>query len=204
LGNAFPQIFLVRHGETEWSLSGQHTGRTDIALTPKGEKAAEMLGATLRGIRFDQAYSSPLQRAHRTAILSGVGQSADLWQDLVEWDYGDYEGLTIEAIRKVEPGWLVFKNGAPNGESVSNVIDRADRICRRLRELKGNTLIFSSGHILRALAARWLNADLDLAGKLLLNTASVSILGYDKGTDDPAIRLWNYNDTLLAQNGKQG
>jgi probable phosphoglycerate mutase len=191
MGGAPALVHLARHGETAWSLSGQHTGRTDLPLTERGERNARRLGERLRGLRFAGVFTSPLQRAARTCELAGFGDAAETDPDLVEWDYGRYEGRTGAEIRAERPEWLLFRDGCPGGESPAQVGARADRVVARVRALPGDVLIFSSGHFLRTLAARWLGLE-PAAGRLfLLGTASLSTLGYDHGASEPAIRLWN-------------
>ena len=185
-----PSIYLARHGETAWSLTGQHTGRTDLPLTPRGERNAARLGQRLRSTRFDTVFTSPLQRARRTCELAGFGDAASVDPDLVEWNYGDYEGLRTAEIHQREPGWTVFDRGGPNGESVADVAARADRVVARLRGIGGTTLVFSSGHFLRALAARWLGLPVGDGRYFALDTAALCALGYEHA-NDPAIRLWN-------------
>lgn len=186
-------VHVVRHGETPWSVTGQHTGLTDLALTPRGEEQARGLEPWLRGMSFAHVFSSPLQRARRTCELAGFGSVAALEPDLVEWNYGAYEGLTLAQIRESHPGWELFRDGCPGGESVAAVSDRADRIVSRLRRLEGNVLIFSSGHVLRVLAARWLEAGPALGRNLVLDPAGVSVLGYDHNGADRVIRRWNHS-----------
>ena len=190
MAEALPIVYLARHGETAWSLTGQHTGRTDLPLTPRGERNAARLGQRLRSTRFDTVFTSPLQRARRTCELAGFGDAASVDPDLVEWNYGDYEGLRTAEIHQREPGWTVFDRGAPNGESVANVAARADRVVARLRGIGGTTLVFSSGHFLRALAARWLGLPVGDGRYFALDTAALCALGYEHA-NDPAIRLWN-------------
>jgi len=186
-----PLVYLARHGETPWSLSGQHTGLSDLALTPKGEQEAGRLGERLRGLTFAQVYTSPLIRAARTCELAGFGDRACADRDLVEWDYGDYEGKLRSEILEKDPNWRLFRDGCPGGESPEQVAARADRVVQKARGADGNVLIFSSGHFLRMLAARWLGlAPID-AAHFVLNTASVSILGYEHDLSEPALRLWN-------------
>jgi broad specificity phosphatase PhoE len=185
------RIFVVRHGETEWSASGRHTGLTDIALTQKGEQDARHLGEVLQGLKFTDVFASPLARAWRTSELAGFGERVMVDNDLVEWDYGAYEGKTTGEIQQQRSAWDVFKNGCPEGESVSQVSARADRVITRLRALGGNALLFSHSHFLRMLAARWLGLEPSAGRCFLLKTASLSILGYEHGRDDPVIRLWN-------------
>jgi len=184
-------IYLVRHGETAWSLSGQHTGRSDLPLTAHGEEQARALESRLKGLRFDRVLSSPLRRARRTCELAGFSAGATLDQDLVEWDYGDYEGRTLADVHRERPEWELFRDGCPGGESVSQISARADRLVSRLRALEGKVLIFSSGHMLRVLAARWTDQPAALGRRLALDPACVCVLGYDHGGLDSVIRLWN-------------
>jgi broad specificity phosphatase PhoE len=184
-------IYLARHGETNWSLTGQHTGRTDLPLTPRGEQNAARLGHRLNDLSFAAVFTSPLQRARRTCQLAGFGDRATIDPDLMEWDYGDYEGLRSADIHKQDPTWNLFRDGAPHGESVTEITARADRAITRVRAIDGNVLIFSSGHCLRVLAARWLGLAASMGQYLALDTASVSILGYEHALDRPVLRLWN-------------
>lgn len=195
MDNPLPVIYLVRHGETEWSRSGQHTGRTDIPLTPRGESAARALGEYLNRLKFAHVFSSPSQRAWRTCELAGFGGLAVRDPDLVEWDYGAYEGRLTADIKRERPDWQIFRDGCPGGESVADVTSRADRVVEKLRQLDGDILLFSSSHFLRALAVRWLGLDMIEGQHFILTTASISILGYDKSVDEPAMRLWNYDLT---------
>jgi broad specificity phosphatase PhoE len=189
-------IYLARHGETAWSLTGQHTGLTDLPLTERGERNALRLGQRLAGSVFAKVLTSPLQRAFRTCELAGFGAVAEFDPDLVEWNYGDYEGLRTAEIHAMRPGWQLFRDGCPNGESPQDVGARADRVVSRVRAFKGDVLIFSSGHFLRVLAARWLGLE-PFAGKFfMLDTASVSALSYEHDLSSPAIRFWN--DTRCA------
>jgi probable phosphoglycerate mutase len=185
-----PSIYLVRHGETEWSKSGRHTGRTDLPLTPGGKAEARALHSRLAAKAFDQVLTSPLQRAVRTAELAGFTATPD--PDFREWDYGDYEGLTSDSIRAARPGWELFSDGCPGGESVQQIAQRADHIATRLKGLSGNVLVFSHGHLLRVLAARWIGQPVAFARALVLSTASVSTLAFGHNRlDEPAISLWN-------------
>jgi len=185
-------LYLMRHGETAWSLSGQHTGRTDIPLTERGEQDARKLADRLRTLKFSRVFTSPLKRARLTCELAGLGELAEIEPDLVEWDYGDYEGQRPADIRAARPGWNVFRDGCPGGESPAQVSERADRLIARLRTLEGNIAIFSHGHFGRVLAARWIGLEIRQAQNLLLSTASVSILGYEHNLAEvPAIVLWN-------------
>lgn len=192
MSEVLPVIYLARHGETEWSLSGQHTGRSNLPLTPNGERNARRLGERLRGLTFAKVFTSPLQRAFRTCVLSGFSAVAEVDADLVEWDYGEYEGRTSAAIRAERPNWDLFEDGCPGGESAAEVRERADRVIQRVRSVAGNVLLFSSGHFIRVLAARWLAIAPGCAGRYLpLRTASLSALGYEHILSRPVIRLWN-------------
>lgn len=185
-------IYLIRHGETAWSASGQHTGRTDIPLTPEGETAARGLGVRLKGVSFAHAFSSPRHRAIDTWKLSGLKPDAEVREDLAEWNYGDYEGLTASQIKAQRPNWNVFADGCPNGESPAQMSARVDGVIKWLRALDGTVAICAHGHFGRALGARWIGLPIRDAGRLLLSTASVSILDYEHGQlDRPAILLWN-------------
>jgi broad specificity phosphatase PhoE len=186
-----PKIYLARHGETAWSLSGQHTGVTDIPLTPHGEDNARNLGERLSGMHFANVLTSPMQRARRTCELAGFAAQAEIVGDLAEWNYGEYEGKLTVDIHKERPDWFLFRDGCPGGESVAAVGARADRILARLRALEGDTILFSHGHILRVLGARWLNLPAAQAQLFLLTTASLSILGYEHNRHEPVLRLWN-------------
>jgi probable phosphoglycerate mutase len=191
VGNALQTILLARHGETEWSLSGRHTGLTDLPLTDRGERNALQLGARLRRAEAAAVMCSPLQRAARTCELAGFAARADIDPDLVEWDYGEYEGRTSAEIRSLRPGWRLFRDGCPGGETPEDVTARADRVIERIRAIDGNVLLFSSGHIMRVLAARWLGLEAAAGARLALDTASLSKLGYEHDVSSPAIRLWN-------------
>ena len=191
MSGALSKVYLVRHGETAWTISGQHTGRTDIALTERGERDAQELSARLKGLTFAKVLTSPLQRAWRTAELAGFGDSAQPDPDLMEWDYGAYEGRRTAEIRAEHPGWHLFKDGCPGGETLQAVSVRADRVIGRIRVLEGDVLVFAHRDILRILAIRWLNLPAVEARHFYLTTASLSILGYDHGLDEPVIRLWN-------------
>jgi broad specificity phosphatase PhoE len=184
-------VTLVRHGETAWSLTGQHTGLTDIPLTAEGERKARALQDRFKGITFDRVFTSPLLRARRTCDLAGFGEAAKVDPDLVEWDYGDYEGWTSKEILAARPGWRLFRDGCPNGEQPADVAMRADRVVARLRATDDHAIVFSSGHILRVLAARWLGLPPSEGRLFLLSTGSVSVLGYEHGESEPAIALWN-------------
>ncbi|KRB23344.1 MULTISPECIES: histidine phosphatase family protein [Mesorhizobium] len=191
MSSAFPQIHLVRHGETAWSLSGQHTGRTDMPLTPAGEAAARGVAERLKGLSFSAVWSSPSQRAYNTSVLAGFGARSVKMDDLQEWDYGAYEGRTTKDILAERPGWTVFRDGCPQGETAADVGVRADRIIRRLRDAGGSILIFSSAHFLRVLAARWLGLPPEGGALFVLDTASISVLGYEHDLSEPVVRKWN-------------
>lgn len=186
------QIYLIRHGETSWSLTGQHTGRTDVPLTENGERQALHLRERLQGTTFTHMLTSPLQRARRTCELAGFGAAAQSEPDLMEWDYGAYEGKTTAAIREQQPDWNVFQRGCPGGESVEQVTQRVDHVLAMLRLQDGTVGVFSHGHLLRALAVRWIGLPL-LAGRhFALDTASISILGHDPhAVSNPVISVWN-------------
>ena len=191
MSESLPVVYLARHGETAWSLSGQHTGLTDLPLTDRGERNAGRLRERLKGLSFAEVFISPLQRARRTCELAGFGDRAEVFGDLVEWNYGEYEGRRTEEIRAKRPDWQLFRDGCPGGESPDQIGARADRVVKRIREVQGNVLIFSSGHILRVLTARWLGLE-PLAGKdFMLSTASLSALGYEHELSQPVIQLWN-------------
>jgi len=183
------RIVLVRHGQTDWSLSGQHTGRTNIPLNVEGERQAELLGAELAGMNFTEVLTSPLARCVQTCRLAGFADVAELNDDLMEWDYGDFDGLTTEEIRRGRPGWTVWSAGCPGGEAVDQVGHRADMVLEQLRPVKGNCLVFSHGHFLRILAARWIGLEPAVGRLFSLDPASISILGYERST--PVVRLWN-------------
>ncbi len=191
MNGALPQVYLVRHGETAWTISGQHTGRTDIPLTERGEDDAQELSARLRGLSFAKVFTSPLQRARRTGELAGFGERAEADPDLMEWDYGAYEGRRTVDIRAEHPGWRLFEDGCPDGETLVEVSRRADRVIARIRALGSDVLVFAHRDILRILSARWVALPALEARRLYLATASVSTLGYDHGLDEPVIRQLN-------------
>jgi probable phosphoglycerate mutase len=186
-----PIVYLARHGETAWTLSGQHTGLTDLPLTERGERNARRLMERLRGVSFTRVFTSPLQRAKRTCELAGFGAMAGIDQDLVEWNYGEYEGRLTADIHKERPGWQLFRDGCPGGESPGEVGARADHAINRVRAIQCNVLLFSSGHFLRVLAARWLGLEPGAGRYFLLSTASLSALSYEHNLSQPAIRLWD-------------
>jgi probable phosphoglycerate mutase len=187
-----PQLWFVRHGETAWSLSGQHTGRTDIALTAHGETQARELGRQLRGIRFSHVLTSPRARAARTCELAGLSPAAEVEPDLSEWDYGDYEGQRSADIRTARPGWNIFRDGCPNGETPAQVAGRADRLIDRLGPLAGKIALFSHGQFGAVLAARWIGLAVVHGENFSLGPASLSILSHNPHHPEvPVIELWN-------------
>ena len=190
--SSLSRLYLVRHGETAWSLSGQHTGRTDIPLTQQGEQDARKLSGRLRAVSFSRVFTSPLLRARRTCELAGLDTVAEIEPDLVEWDYGDYEGQFSLDTHKKWPDWNLFRDGSPRGESPAQVSERADRLIARIRTLQGNIATFSHGQFGRVLAARWIGLSVRQAQHFVLSTASLSILGYEHDRDEePAVILWN-------------
>ena len=191
MGETLPVVYLARHGETAWSLSGQHTGLTDLPLTERGERNARQLGERLRGLGFARVFTSPLRRAVRTCELAGFGSGAEVDRDLVEWNYGQYEGRTSAEIHAGRPDWQLFRDGCPGGETPDQIGVRADRVVGRVRGVPRDVLLFSSGHFLRVLAARWLGLEPGAGRLLFLSTASLSALGYEHDRSDPVIRLWN-------------
>jgi probable phosphoglycerate mutase len=191
MSDKLPAFYLARHGETAWSLSGQHTGLTDLPLTEHGERNARQLGERLRGLKFARVFTSPLQRAKKTCELSGFGKVAEVDPDLLEWNYGKYEGLRSAEIHARNPGWRIFRDGCPGGESPAQVADRADRVIKRVRAVGDDVLVFSSAHFLRALTARWLGQATTAGDFFLLSTASLSVLSYEHELSQPAVQLWN-------------
>jgi probable phosphoglycerate mutase len=184
------ELWLARHGETEWSRSGRHTGSTDLPLTDRGRDAARRLGEKLRGETFDLVLTSPLARARETCQLAGFGDQAVVTADLAEWDYGEYEGITTDEIRETRPGWQLFTDGAPGGERAAAVGARVDRVIGQVRALDGGRAIaFAHGHLLRVLGARWVELPPEGGAHLLLGTATLSVLGWDRET--PAVQRWN-------------
>jgi probable phosphoglycerate mutase len=189
-----PDLYLLRHGETEWTISGRHTGITEVPLTPHGEEEARRSGEKLRSICFSHVFTSPRLRARRTCELAGVGALARVNGDLHEWLYGDYEGLLLSEIQARHPQWDIFEHGCPGGESPQQVQDRADRVVTMVRSLEGNVLIVSHGHFSRALAVRWVDLPIKTGSVLESSTASISILSSNKHTGTPLIKLWNETD----------
>jgi len=191
MSDALPVVYLARHGETAWTISRQHTGVTDLPLTAQGEAEAVRLGERLEGLRFAAVLTSPLSRAVRTCELAGFGSMAEVEPDLMEWNYGTYEGRTSADIHAERPDWQLFRDGCPGGESPDQIGARADRVARRVRAIEGDVLLFSSGHFLRVFAARWLGLPPGAGRYFVLGTASLSAVGYEHDRSDPAIRLWN-------------
>jgi broad specificity phosphatase PhoE len=183
------EVVLVRHGETEWSRAGKHTGRTDVPLTEQGRLQAEAVGAALRDREFALVLSSPLGRALETCRLAGFGERAELRNELMEWDYGAYEGRTTSEIREQRPGWTLWRDGVPGGETVEQVGARVDRVVDEMRSLEGDALLFAHGHVLRVLTAHWLGLDPDAGRLFALDPATLSTLGYERET--PVLQLWN-------------
>ena len=202
MSDHLPIVYLARHGETAWTISGQHTGLTDLPLTERGERTARRLGERLKGLAFVKVLTSPLQRAARTCELAGFKLGAEVDKDLVEWDYGQYEGRRTAEIRVERPGWELFRDGCPGGESPQQVSVRADRIVSRVRAISGDVLIFTSGHFMRVLATRWLGLEPTVTCKFfMLSTASLSALGYEHEMTRPVIRLWN--ETRHVETGQE-
>jgi broad specificity phosphatase PhoE len=191
MSDKLPIVYLARHGNTAWTHSGQHTGLTDLALTPDGERNAVRLGGRLKGLTFAKVFTSPLQRAARTCELAGFGAVAETDRDLAEWDYGKYEGLTSTQILQRRPDWDLFRDGCPGGESPQQIGERADRVVQRIRSAPGDVLLFSSGHFIRVLAACWLGVGPAGGRFFLLSPASLSALSYEHNRSRPAVRLWD-------------
>jgi len=199
MSEVLPVVYVARHGNTAWTLSGQHTGLTDLPLTPDGERNAVRLGERLNGMKFAKVFTSPLQRAARTCQLSGFGAHAETDSDLVEWNYGQYEGLTSSQILRQRPDWDLFRDGCPGGESRAQIGERADRVVQRVRSITGDVLLFTSGHFIRVLTARWLALGPGTGGRyFLLNPASLSALSYEHNVSRPVIRLWNDDHHVTA------
>ena len=189
-----PRILLARHGQTEWSLSGRHTGRTDIPLLEEGRRGAKLLGERLHRAPFDglagvEVRTSPLVRASETCELAGFGERATAWDALMEWDYGAYEGLTPAQIQELRPGWFIWRDGVPDGETLAEVTARADEVVSWARSADRDVLVFAHGHILRSIGARWLGLPLEFASRIRLNPTSLSVLGWAYG--EAAVEAWN-------------
>jgi broad specificity phosphatase PhoE len=189
MANRPSETVLVRHGETEWSRSGKHTGRTDVPLTEEGRRGAAAVGEALRGREFALVLTSPLGRALETCRLAGFGDRAELRDELMEWDYGAYEGRTTPEIRQERPGWTLWRDGVPGGESIEQVAERVDRVLAEVRAAAGDALLFAHGHVLRVLTARWLGLEPQAGALFALDPATLSTLGYERET--AVIRLWN-------------
>jgi probable phosphoglycerate mutase len=183
------EAVLVRHAETDWSLSGRHTGRTDLPLNEQGREHGRALRDKLAGEQFTVVLASPLQRARETAELAGLADRLELRDDLMEWDYGDYEGLTTDEIRRTRPDWWLWRDGCPNGESPADVAARMDRVIAEVLKIEGSVALVAHGHVLRALGARWVEEPVELGGRLMLSTAAISRLGFERAVR--AIRRWN-------------
>lgn len=200
-----PKIYLARHGETIWSLSGQHTGMTDIPLTEQGEKNAKQLGKRLHETSFAKVFSSPLQRALKTCELAGFGNMVIPDPLLEEWNYGDYEGRTTTEIQQTQPEWFIFRDGCPGGETPAQVANRCDQMIEKMKAINDNILIFAHAHILRMLTTRWLGLAAEAGRLYFLSTASLSILGYEHNLSEPVIRLWNDTSHLsIMTEGSNG
>jgi len=191
---AAPQLWLVRHGQTEWSASGRHTGRTDLPLDENGREQARELAGRLAALPVALVLTSPLQRARETCALAGLGDGAVVDDDLQEWDYGDYDGLTTDEIRAARPDWTLWRDGCPGGETAAQVGVRADRVIRRARDAGGDTIVFAHGHLLRVLAVRWIGLGPEAGALLALTTATVSLLGWER--EQAVVRRWNLDLTV--------
>jgi broad specificity phosphatase PhoE len=188
------EIVLVRHGQTEWSRDHRHTGRTDVPLTDEGRRQAELAGRWLEGRAFERVLTSPLRRARDTCELAGFGGRAELRDELMEWDYGEYDGLTTPQIREERPGWFLWRDGCPGGEMPADVARRVDPLVAELRDTRGDVVLFAHGHVLRVVGSRWLDLGPDHGAKLILDTATLSVLGWER--ESPAIRVWNSRGPL--------
>ena len=203
MSETLPVVYLARHGETAWTITGQRTGLIDLPLTERGECNARRLGQRLSGLMFAKVLTSPLQRAMRTCELAGFGLVAQIDRDLVEWNYGEYEGRQTSEILAERPDWQLFRDGCPGGELPQQVATRADRVVGRLRAVVGNSLLFSSGHFLRVLATRWLGIKPVNGRSLILNTTSLSALSYENSLSQPAVLLWNDVHHVRTSNGQE-
>jgi broad specificity phosphatase PhoE len=191
MADTFPRLFLIRHGNTDWAEIHRFTGRTDLPLNARGEQNARGLAARLANINFAKVFVSPLQRARQTCELAGLGAAAQVDPDLLEWNYGELEGKSSEETHRLRPKWDLFRDGAPGGESPGDIARRADRFIAKARHISGDVAAFTSGHIGRAIGARWIGLGVDGAGKLLFSTAGVGILSYEHDLQHSAISLWN-------------
>jgi probable phosphoglycerate mutase len=203
MSQELPIVYLARHGETAWSLTGQHTGLTDLPLTERGEQTARRLGDRLQRLCLAKVFTSPLQRAARTCALAGFADRAEVDRNLVEWDYGDYEGWRGSEIRAERPEWNLFRDGCPGGESPAQVAARADRVIARVRAIDGNVLLFTSGHFIRVLATSWIGLEPTVNSRsFMLSTASLSALGYEESLFRPVIRFWNDTQHVIDESSK--
>jgi broad specificity phosphatase PhoE len=189
MGGRGQQVYVVRHGETEWSLNGRHTGTTDIPLTDHGRAAARRLQPVLADLPFAMVLTSPLRRARETCELAGLGGRAGIEPDLMEWNYGEYEGLTPRQIHERDPDWMLFRDGCPGGEQPDEVAARVDRVIARVRATAGHVALFAHGHVFRVLAARWIGLPPSAGQHFLLDTATLNVLGYYR--EEPAVKVWN-------------
>ena len=204
MSQELPIVYLARHGETAWSLTGQHTGLTDLPLTERGEQTARRLGDRLQRLCLAKVFTSPLQRAARTCALAGFADRAEVDRDLVEWDYGDYEGWRGSEIRAERPEWNLFRDGCPGGESPAQVAARADRVIARVRAIDGNVLLFTSGHFIRVLATSWIGLEPTVNSRsFMLSTASLSALGYEESLFRPVIRFWNDTQHVIDESSNE-
>lgn len=199
MGSKLPIVYIARHGETAWTLSGQYTGLTDLPLTEHGQRNARKLGERLKDLTFAKVLTSPLQRARRTCQLAGFGAQAEVDPDLVEWNYGQYEGRFSADVHAERPGWILFRDGCPGGETPEQVKVRADRVVNRVRAIDGNVLLFTSGHFMRVLVASWLGLEPANSRYFMASTASLSALGYENDLSRPVIRFWNDTRHLDAE-----
>ncbi|HXS45334.1 MAG TPA: histidine phosphatase family protein [Solirubrobacteraceae bacterium] len=183
------EVWLIRHAETEWSRDGRHTGVTDVSLTDEGREAARALGDRVGDRRFALVLTSPLERARETAALAGLGRGAQIRDDLLEWNYGEYEGVTTAEIRETRPGWYLWTDGAPGGESPAEVSARCDRVIEEVLRVEGDVALVAHGHILRALGARWVEEEVEFGGRLYLGTGTLSVLGWER--EVRVVRSWN-------------
>jgi probable phosphoglycerate mutase len=183
------EVYLVRHGETAWSLSGQHTGITDIPLTEHGRQVARLLRPQLANVQLTRVLTSPMRRARETCDLAGLGAQAVIDRDLMEWNYGEYEGLTPAQIFARRPGWTIFRDGCPGGESPAEIGARVDRLIARVRDVPGDVALFAHGHVFRVLVARWIGLPVEAGENFLLGTATLNVLGWYR--DAPAVQMWN-------------
>jgi probable phosphoglycerate mutase len=191
------RVVLVRHGETEWSRLGRHTGRTDVPLTAEGRRQAARVAVAVAGRAWSLVLTSPLQRAAETCRLAGLGDRAEPDPDLEEWDYGDYEGLTTRQILEIRPGWRLWADGCPGGETAAQVAERADRVVARCRRLEGRAILFAHGHLLRVLGSRWVGADPAFGAHIVLSTAAIGVLGWEHAV--PGIFGWNHTAHLAER-----